>query len=284
MNEIFNIGNVFQTNETILEFICKALIEIAENYYDTVGFYLDKIAGFTIFLIDSNIERLKILGFEFWCRLGTEEADRVKHKSINKGHPKYYIQPYFEKLKNIIEKNILPKSTDDLEDDWNSSKASCFILSKIVQVIDNTNFENICLQIRELFKNKLDQNQKYKALMMLTCAFESIHKSLAFQLALQFLFKLLNILETEDPYSRLLASKALVKLTKLSAKFLEPNNLNRIIPVLQEMIYTDNRIGLNICLCLNNMVTVLGDQGTNKSTSKSLLLNLIHFRSIFSLF
>ncbi len=111
MNEIFQIGQIYQSNETILELICKIFIEISENYYDTFELYHDKISSFTFVIIGSNSERLRILGLEFWCRLGTEELER--HKNNKKHNPcRFYFQAYFSKLKEITEYLEIDKGID----------------------------------------------------------------------------------------------------------------------------------------------------------------------------
>ena len=147
MTEIFNLGDTFQNNEQMLELICRSFIEIAENYYDCIELYLDKISVFTFIMISSKIERLKLMGFEFWCRIGSEELDRFKLKN-NKKNCKFYFQTYFEKLKNIIDMYIYKYSNDENDDEWNVSKASCYLLVILVQVINQESYEEIINSIK----------------------------------------------------------------------------------------------------------------------------------------
>ena len=151
MNEIFRLGDAFQSNEQILELICRSFIEISENYYDCVEYYLDKISVFTLFMISTKNERLKLLGFEFWYRLGIEELERSK-MIINKRVCKLYFQSYYYKLKEVIDNNILSSNIDsDNEDEWNSSKASCSLLVILVQVIKEDLFNDLISGIKGKF-------------------------------------------------------------------------------------------------------------------------------------
>lgn len=143
MTQIFNTGNIYQANE-MLEYVSRAFLEFAENYYDAVGIYLDRITPFTFLLITSNNEKLRLMGFEFWCRIGTEELDRVKNKLNLKNYTsKGYLQSNFERLFSVIYSNILPTSSDDHDDEWTESKACIYILVILVQVIDIKNFNLI---------------------------------------------------------------------------------------------------------------------------------------------
>lgn len=144
MSQIFNAGDSYKMNEIMLEYVSRAFLEFAENYYDAVGIYLDRISPFTFLLISSNNQKLRLMGFEFWCRLGTEELDRVKNKLNLKNYAsKGYLQSSFEKLFAVIDSNILPTSSEDLDDEWTESKACIYILVILVQVIDTKLFSII---------------------------------------------------------------------------------------------------------------------------------------------
>ena len=67
---------------------------------------------------------------------------------------------------------------------------------------------------------------------------------------------------------RIIASKALAKLTKLVGGHLEPPHLKDIVPSLLELLFTNNQMGYYICLTLNNIIIKLGDQKTQRSNSK----------------
>jgi hypothetical protein len=154
MNEIINVGNVYSTNNKILELICRVFIELAENYYNVVGLYLDKICPFTFSLMNCNEERLIILGFEFWCRLGNEELNKYKLSQTknNQNLCKYYFQQNSKNILEYIDKYIvLPPGKEDLEDDWNPSKSSCYILVILVQVCEMSVIEGLCEEIRSKF-------------------------------------------------------------------------------------------------------------------------------------
>ena len=272
MNEIFQIGQIYQSNESVLELICKIFIEIAEHYYDTFELYHENVASFTFVIIGSNSERLRILGLEFWCRLGTEELER--HKNSKKNVPcRFYFQAYFIKLKEIIEYLILGKQNED-EEEWNSSKASSFILSILVQVIDEKKFDEIAALIRETMKSD-DLKTLKKSIIILSCAMESIaHKAVSFQLGLQYMYKISNYISYKEDYDiKLISSRALIMITKVMGKYLEPTNLRSLVPLLKNNIYVDNKLGINVCLTLINIITSIGDLSTNKSQN--------HFSSFF---
>lgn len=266
MSEIFKLGDAYQNNENMLEYICKVFIEIAENYYDTVEFYLDQIASFTLLMIQSNNERLRILGFEFWCRLGSEEVERMK--ANRKSFPcRFYLQSYFLKLLDVINVFILPKQGDDDDDEWNTSKASCFVLVSLSQVINLQLYETVCNSIRENINSDNEALLK-KAIITLTCSLESVHKTQAFQLAIQHTNKISNILTSNRAIElKIIASRSLIMITKVIGKYFEPPNLKMLIPLFKSCIYQNNKLGINVCLSLNNIIIALGDQNTNRSTN-----------------
>lgn len=137
MTQIFNTGNNYHTNEIMLEYVSRAFLEFAENYYDVVDVYLDRITPFTFLLISSNNQKLRLMGFEFWCRLGTEELDRSRNKlNIRNYTSKGYLQSNFERLFSVIDSNILPINSEDHDDEWNESKACVYILVILVQVVE----------------------------------------------------------------------------------------------------------------------------------------------------
>lgn len=275
LEEIFNLGNTYQANETILEEICKAFIEIADNYYDIVELYMDKIFRFTYLLISNNNERLKILGFEFWFKLGNEELERVKSKG--RQICKYYFQSQFETLIDIIDKNIVSKLADETEDEWTSSKASRNILVILTQVVNQNSYEQIITTIKSKFYNIIkidfiqsdDINTLRRVLLLLTYSLESIHKSSAFQIALSSYLKVLNILQYKTNIEvQIAASRALVMICKVLGKYLESHNLKVLIPIFKNLIFSHNKVGINMCEALNFTIMALGDAGTNKTQSK----------------
>lgn len=143
INELFRLGDSFQTNEQVLELVCRSFIEVAENYYDCIELYLNKISMFTFNMISTNNQRLKLLGFEFWYRLGSEELERYQRIS-NKKVCKMYFQSYYYKLKELIESYIVSNTKDDIDnDEWNTSKAACSLLIILVQVIKEDNYREL---------------------------------------------------------------------------------------------------------------------------------------------
>lgn len=107
------------------------------------------MADFTFNLIKSNDERLCLMGFEFWCRLGTEELNKLNlDKERKTQNCKYYFETFYSTLKEIIDKFIVLNSKEDLEDDWNTSKASCFILVILVKVCSSEKVDSISSEIK----------------------------------------------------------------------------------------------------------------------------------------
>ena len=263
MNEIFSLGNTYQTDETVLEHILRIFIEIIENYYDVFEPYHDKMASFVFLMIESQSERLRIMGFEFWCRLGSEELERSKNRRKNYAC-KFYFQAYFEKLKLIIEKFILPKKADEEEDEWNTSKASCYLLVVLVQVINAESFETIVAGIKETIKSD-NHNVIKKSIIILTCSMESIHKTISFQLALQYLYKIAKSLAGTSMDLKLICARALVTITKVIGKYMEPSNLKTLIPLLKDSLFINNKLGISVCTALNNIIVSHGDLNTNRS-------------------
>jgi hypothetical protein len=90
------------------------------------------------------------MGFEYWCRLGSEELNKLKlDKEKNQKNCQFYLQKYFGKLKEIVDRFIVPsKDNEDLEDDWNYSKASCYVLVLMVQICNMTSVEEIINEIK----------------------------------------------------------------------------------------------------------------------------------------
>lgn len=133
-----------------MELICRLFIELAENYYDLVQEYLDKISSFTFSLINCNNERLVILSFEFWCRLGNEELVKYKLEKEKKTTLcKYYLKQNSKVILEIIDKFIvLTSNNEDLEDEWNTSKACCFLLVILVQVCDSQTVETLINEVK----------------------------------------------------------------------------------------------------------------------------------------
>lgn len=154
INEIITIGNTYQTDNKVLELISRVFIELAESYYITISFYEEFLSNFSFSMINSNDERLCLMGFEYWCRLGSEELSRFKSdKEKNTKTCQYYYQKYFSKLKEVVDRFIvLPNDREDLEDDWNYSKASCYILVLMVQVCNMTSVEEIIQEIKGKYK------------------------------------------------------------------------------------------------------------------------------------
>lgn len=71
---------------------------------------------------------------------------------------------------------------------------------------------------------------------------------------------------------KLIASKALAKLTKITASYLLPQHLASIIPTLLELMYNSNKIGIFLCQTINNLIISLGDSLTQRGSSKILFL------------
>mmetsp|Transcript_11901 Transcript_11901/g.12259 ORF Transcript_11901/g.12259 Transcript_11901/m.12259 type:complete len:861 (+) Transcript_11901:22-2604(+) len=268
MNEIFGIGNVYQSNNKILELISQLFIELAENYYDTIAFYLDKIAMYTFNLIKCNDERLSLLGFEFWCRLGSEELTRFNIEKERKiSACKYYFQSNFSTLKEVIDKFIVfPQESEDLDDEWNTSKASCYILVILVQVISTESLDVITKEIRDTIKTD-NPFEKKRTLLKLTCCFETSHKNIAFEISLTYLKKLFTMARTETGQTQIFACKALTKLTKIMGSFFQQNHLSDLIPTLMEMVFINNQIGIYICQTLNNIIKGQGDLNTTRGSN-----------------
>jgi len=267
MNEIFNIGNNYQNNNKILVLICRIFIELAENYYDAIGDYLDKISSFTFSLISCNNEKLVILCFEFWCKLGGEEVSKQKQEKEKKvSLCKYYLKQAAPQIKEIIDKNIvLPQGKEDLEDDWNTSKASCYLLVLLVQVCDIVIVETLIGEVKESIQSD-NLYEKKKALLKLTCCLETSHQNLAFQLSVNYMKRLFNFARNDNSYEiKLVACKALSKLTKIVSPYFEANHLKDVIPALKDFLYVDNKIGISISICLNNIIKNVGDLKTSKS-------------------
>ena len=57
---------------------------------------------------------------------------------------------------------------------------------------------------------------------------------------------------------------------KVVGRFLDKNNLDSIINIIKGYVFYNNKLGINICACLDNLITSHGDQFTNRSNSKSL--------------
>ena len=144
------IGNTYQNDNKILELISRVFIELAESYYYTVSFYDEFLSNFSFSMINSNDERLCLMGFEYWCRLGSEELNKLKlDKEKNQKNCQFYLQKYFGKLKEIVDRFIVPsKDNEDLEDDWNYSKASCYVLVLMVQICNMNSVEEIINEIK----------------------------------------------------------------------------------------------------------------------------------------
>lgn len=145
-NQILVVGETYSTNEKILEIICRIFIELAENYYYTIDFFIQQISTFTFILIGGNAKSLVLLGLEFWCRLGSEESNKVKTDMEKKlKTSKGYFQLYFEQLYEIISKFIAVDDEDD--DEWNVSKAACFLLVSLVKTINDVSLRKITKDI-----------------------------------------------------------------------------------------------------------------------------------------
>lgn len=278
MNQIINTGNNYQSNEVMLEYVCRAFLELAENYYDTVELYLEQISSFTFLMISSGIQRLRLMGLEFWCRLGNEELERCKNKLRSKSYySKYYLQKHFSKLFQIIETLIQPETDNESEDEWTESKASIYILIILVQVVEIGSFEILVSYIksRNLFNifldniNSQDENILKKCLIILSCLFETSHKVEIFQVALQYLFKLLLMLNSANQVGlKIVISRVFVSMFKVISIFLESENLKNIIGTFKNHIFCNNNVGINICKSLNQIISRLGDENTSKSQSK----------------
>lgn len=93
------------------------------------------------------------MGFEYWCRLGTEELAKFKQdKEKNTMTCKYFFQKYYKFLREIIDKFIvLDGKQEDLEDDWNTSKASCYLLVILVKVCNTESVDSIINEIKGMF-------------------------------------------------------------------------------------------------------------------------------------
>lgn len=149
MTQIVITGNNYQSNEDMHEYVCRAFLEFAENYYDAVGAYLDQISSFIFLMIASRNQKLRLMGLEFWCRLGSEELERAKNKLRIKNYlSKYYLQLHFSKLFQIIDFLIRPETDIECEDEWTESKACCYILTILVQVVDTGSFDVMANHIK----------------------------------------------------------------------------------------------------------------------------------------
>lgn len=115
----------------------------------------------------------------------------------------------------------------------------------------------------------------------MTACFETIHKTEAFNLAIQYLNKLFTLAKTDNSTEiKLIACKALAKLTKLTGPYLQPQHLASIIPTLLELMYSSNKMGIFLNQTINNLIIALGDQKTQRGTSK----NYIYFRLNITIF
>lgn len=141
---------------------------------------------------------------------------------------------------------------------------------------------NICLD-----SIKTDTlHEKKRVLLKLTCCFATSYSNLAFNIATQHLKRLFLLAKNDTSIDiRIIAAKALAKLTKLVGGYLEPAHLKDIIPALLELLYVDNRMGYYVSLTLNNIIVKLGDINTQRSNSKyTNNLYYYHNRQYFTIF
>lgn len=149
MGSVFQAGTNHSENDRVLEIICRIFIEVSELFYDQVELYIEKISHFTFYAIEKKTDKLQIYGFEFWCRLGNEELTRtLKDLNISENpdkNPKSrkYFTMYFNNLKAIVENFIHISSEEDLDEDWNISKASSYLMYVMTQVVDFHLYEKI---------------------------------------------------------------------------------------------------------------------------------------------
>lgn len=107
--------------------------------------------------------------------------------------------------------------------------------------------------------------------MVLTCAFETSHKIQAYQIALNYQFKLLSFLNNStDIEIKYEASKVFIPLLKVMFKYQDPDSITSMVQSFKNNLFIHKKIGINICKALNQIISSVGDLNTNKSQSNNL--------------
>lgn len=120
--------------------------------------------------------------------------------------------------------------------------------------------------------------------MILNCSLSSNFRTQSMKLGLMYLSKMISFLNSEQNLSiKIESSKCLIKMTKLISKSFDSFNLNLTIPALLNHLYTNNQIGINICMSIKNIIMNLGDADCNKATSKLINIDALssQFENIF---
>lgn len=276
MNAIFAVIQKYMNNDNVLHNVALFFIEFlsySENY-DYIDKYLNQIVEFSFYLINKNSsEKLDMLGFEIVTTLGDEELLR-ENKS------KKYLNRVSTQLLELIFKLVSIPEEDEDESEWNLSKASLYLLSILVRVVDKDKIDMFFSQLHtQIITNKDNKKERSKYWLLLSSCLNTVYTNLIYKLISTFLNAIINdIKPNEDINLQKSASFLLMKITK-HLKIINVDSLKTIFSSLLVCLQSAKiSVAMNICSIIQNLIKSFGDFSTNKSTNpiSSCFTLLIH--------
>lgn len=107
------------------------------------------------------------------------------------------------------------------------------------------------------------------ALLLFAAVLETNQKIRMSDVVLSQLGKTLKLLMSNNSIIIQSATLLFIKISKYYSKLLDATKLSHIVPLLLSILTatTDNKIAINICITLTNLIKGLGDFDTSRGTS-----------------
>ena len=156
---------------------------------------------------------------------------------------------------------------------WNISKAICYIISFIVSISSQ---DEILFKLFNFFSthfNSISLDKKINAILILSCILDSVNFSLIQDSLENDIINIINKIDDKNEIYSYLISWILGKISENVPSLFERDELNKIIPKFINIINNksenndikySNKVRINICIVLGNLIKFYGDENTNK--------------------
>lgn len=215
-------------------------------------------------------QKLSLLAYEVWCSIGDEELKRIKtDANLKQGNIKHYLATYSKSLIELIFAQIgHSDEEDETSESWTVSKASQYVLTLLVQLIDSDTMEQL-INIIDTHITSEDMIVKNNSILMFAgCINPMSHRGRLTDFILKQLNRILKLLFVDNNLVKMSTSILFMKITKHFPKIFDSNLLSTIIPTLTNALPFKNNLAVNICQCFINIIKGVGDLETKKSSSK----------------
>eukprot|EP00916_Digyalum_oweni_P014840 GHVL01024276.1.p1 GENE.GHVL01024276.1~~GHVL01024276.1.p1 ORF type:complete len:853 (+),score=138.01 GHVL01024276.1:57-2615(+) len=245
------------TNVQIAGLEC--LLQIASEYYDHIGPYMNGVSQLTWNAIQNCPESVGIPAMEFWSTICEEELylkelaeDCAEKKEVPPRISQNFIAQALQLLWPVLQETLTKKTCEENEDDeWNISMAAGACLSLVAQVVGDAITEPVLKFVNENFTNE-KWTHREAAILAYGSIMEGPSQEKLSGLVSQSLQHLVKALDDQSAAVRDTCAWTIGQIAKVHTSLLTPHvleMLNLVIPKLKD----EPRVAVNICYVLDTL-------------------------------